>query len=209
MASPVKSRFLTKVTSVVNVASLFSFFMSNGIWYIEGRSWLYHLNPESGRSLIQPRPVLEQNQLRSRMRPALYSDFARRVLVNAMELTEKERLMLVEKKEQIRKLTGEILDVCEDYAEASRIRKKITGVLSILSTIGSYAKPRSDLNVFSTMAENIFADMSPPCPDFLWKFISGKIEKFCIYVSSIQFDFTRKDVKIALPKIDISLFRAR
>jgi hypothetical protein len=54
-----------------------------------------------------------------------------------MELTETERLMLVKKKEEIQKLTSEILSITENPEEAIRIKKKMTGILSILSTVGS------------------------------------------------------------------------
>lgn len=127
-----------------------------------------------------------------------------------MELTEKERLMLVGNKKEIQKLTSEILGIMDDPEEATKIKRKITNILSILSTIGSYAKPKDDLGVFSTMAESIFADLTDlPTPEFLWLFVVKRIEKFCIYTNSIQFDFTRKDFRIIIPKIDISIFRAR
>jgi hypothetical protein len=127
-----------------------------------------------------------------------------------MELTEKERLMLVENKKEIQKLTSEILGIMDDPEQATKIKRKITNILSILSTIGSYARPKDDLGIFSTMAESIFADLTDsPTPEFLWHFVVKRIGKFCIYTNSIQFDFTRKDLKIIIPKIDISIFRTK
>lgn len=133
--------------------------------------------------------------------------------MSIMELTEKERLMLVENKKEIQKLTSEILGIMDDPEQATKIKRKITNILSILSTIGSYAKSRDyDLSLFSTMAENIFSDISGRYSqdEFFWNtFVNKKIEKFCIYTNSIQFDFTRKDFRVIIPKIDISIFRTR
>ena len=129
-----------------------------------------------------------------------------------MELTEKERLLLVEKKKQIQKLTAEILEIMEDQKQAKRIKKKITNILSILSVIGSYVKSKDyNLRLFSLMAEEIFEELNNQLlkEDLFVHFTVKKIEEFCIYVNSIQFDFTRKDLKIIFPKIDLSIFRAR
>jgi len=59
-----------------------------------------------------------------------------------MELTEKERLMPVEKKKEVQKLTSESFDIKDDPKQTTRMKKKITNILSALSTIGSYVKTR-------------------------------------------------------------------
>jgi len=60
-----------------------------------------------------------------------------------MELTETERLMLVGKKEEIRESTEEIIELsCDLKKNVIEIKKKITGILSLLSTIASYSKPK-------------------------------------------------------------------
>ena len=108
-----------------------------------------------------------------------------------MELTEKERLMLVGKKEEIRKLTEEILDLSVDQVKNElEIKKRITGIFSLISTIASYAKPKDyDFNRLNLMAYTAnHAHFS-----FL-------LEAFCDNVNSITFDFTKKGLKITLPK---------
>jgi len=68
-----------------------------------------------------------------------------------MELTEKERLMLVKKKEQIQKLTSEILDTFEKITNLDQmveIKKKINHIISILSIIGIYTKPKINLEYY-------------------------------------------------------------
>ena len=58
-----------------------------------------------------------------------------------MEPTENERLMLVDKKDEIRNLTAEIMETMNEPGQVTNIKSKITDILSILSTIRSYAKP--------------------------------------------------------------------
>jgi hypothetical protein len=120
-----------------------------------------------------------------------------------MELTETERLMLVEKKEEIRNLTAEIMEIMSEAGQVTNVKSKITDILSILSTVGSYAKLKDyDLSLFTLMAKNIFALMPTAQPDAkIREYLMKRIERFCIYANSIQFDFTRKDLKIIIPKI--------
>jgi len=136
-----------------------------------------------------------------------------------MELTGKERLMLVKKKEEIQKLTSEILDAFEatnNLTQMTEIKKKLLHVLSILSTIGSYAKPKTDLTLYESMVDLIFyklyllENLERKCgkSDLSWKNAIGiNIEEFCIYANSIRFEFTKKGIKIHIPKIEFSIFK--
>lgn len=75
------------------------------------------------------------------------------MLVLVVELTEKERLMLVQKKEEIRKLTTEILDIIQYPKKQSEVKKKMTSILSLLSTIASYSDSKNyNLDAFTQMA---------------------------------------------------------
>jgi len=133
-----------------------------------------------------------------------------------MELTEKERLMLVEKKDQIRKLTSEILDTFEkvtNFDQMVEIKKKINHIISILYILGSYAKPKMNLKYYESSAKLIFYKLyllericrsKPNCD---WKnAIRENIEEFCIDANAIQFKFTKSGIKI-IPKIDFSIFK--
>ena len=117
-----------------------------------------------------------------------------------MELTEAERLMLVGKKDEIRKLTEEILELAPNPQQNEiELKKKVTGVINLLSTIASYSKCKNaDLERITYMA-NMLSYLGM---DFLYEY-------FCNEVNSIRFDFTRKDLKIIIPKIDVSIFRNR
>jgi hypothetical protein len=125
-----------------------------------------------------------------------------------MELTEKERLMLVEKKAEIRKLTEHIFDLTVDL-EKNRveIKKKVSGILSLLSVIISYTNSKNNLVLpLIAFAQQIFYLIdSKPC---LCKTTTSELEFFCNTVNSIRFNFTKKDLKINIPKVDISIFKS-
>jgi hypothetical protein len=132
-----------------------------------------------------------------------------------MEITEKERLMLVKKQEEICGLTLRILDMACDPKNLLEIKKNITIILSLLNTIASYSDvKKKNLDVFTTWANLIFyrfylvskcdADLKDPHG---WRksIVSGNrgLEEFCNAVNSINFDFTKRGLKITLPKITL------
>lgn len=101
--------------------------------------------------------------------------------------------MLVGKKEEIRKLTKEILDLSKDQVKNElEIKKRITGIFSLISTIASYAKPNDDLERL-----NLMAQVAISCK-FDWL-----LEVFCNTFNSITFDFTKKGLKIFCPRTSI------
>ena len=122
-----------------------------------------------------------------------------------MELSEQERRMLTEKKDEIRKLTEEIIDLEIDTKKnASEIKKKVTGILSLISIIASYSKSKNyDLEAINDMGKLMFLQLNRRYPPLATLFL----ELFCNTVNAIQFDFTKRDVKINIPKIDVSIFR--
>ena len=136
----------------------------------------------------------------------LYLHSSKKTSVLVMELTEKERLMLVEKKEEIRKLTMEILDMLNDpekEIESKEIKKRITSILSLLSTIASYSKSKNyDLNRLTNAANIICVGL-----DLSKEVLIPAIEVFCNIVNSVRFDFTKSGIKIHIPKIDFSIFK--
>jgi len=123
-----------------------------------------------------------------------------------MELTEKERLMLVEKKEEILKLTKEILDVMKDPKQALEVKKKMTSILSIISTIASYSDSKNyNLDVLEQLTTMTFLQMD--LMGEYWISLSPWIEKFCNIVNNTRFNFTKRDIRIRIPKIDLSIFK--
>lgn len=135
-----------------------------------------------------------------------------------MELTEKERLMLVGKKEEIRRLTEEIIELVNNHKNSLEIKKKITAVQSLLSDIASYANSKNYrldgftefANILFTMLQNVpeevFSETKRIDPN-IWNYVVLGVGKYCNYANSVRFNFTKRDVKIHLPKIDLSIFR--
>lgn len=130
-----------------------------------------------------------------------------------MEITEKERLMLVKKKEMICGLTLKILDMAHDPQNSLEIKKNVTTILSELNTIASYSDvKKKNLDVFTAWADLIFyrfylasmypADSTDDQGGWCGYIVcgEGKLEEFCNAVNSIRFDFTKKGFKIVLPK---------
>ncbi len=126
-----------------------------------------------------------------------------------MEITEKERLMLVEKKDEIRKICLEMNDIIEDESmefkeKKNRIKKDMTRIISILSVIGSYAKVKDDdFQRFQKIARYI-SDISN-----LGYIPKPAIEIFCNATNGIRFDFnaSKRNVIIIFPNVDFSLFK--
>lgn len=123
--------------------------------------------------------------------------------------------MLNEKREEIRKLTLEILDMMDKPQQALEIKKKITSILSLINSIASYSNAKNyDVNRFTDVADSIFelineyvAD-SGEWSDSYWSIgVKVGLEKFCNYANSIRFDFTKRDFKIHIPKIEITIFK--
>ena len=123
-----------------------------------------------------------------------------------MELTECERLMLVEIKKEILELTLEIFDIVKDKEKKIDVKKKLTTILSKISIISSYAKPKNvKLKPIFDIATILFIQIDGMGE--LWTSYSPLIEMFCNIVNHIQYDFTKRDITIKIPKIDLSIFK--
>jgi len=107
-----------------------------------------------------------------------------------MELSETERLMLVQKKEKIFQITSALLTGTNSKSEKI---SKMNEILSLLSTIESYAKPDRDLFIFQDHVNKVTALMETGVDTRLL------ISIFCTGVNSIKFDFTKKGLKISIP----------
>ena len=119
-----------------------------------------------------------------------------------MEITEKERLMLVRKKGEIRRLTEEILENIPTNGENSiQIRKKVTGILSLISTIESYSNSKNyGVDRMREMANFIFSQLDLTC----YVVADVALQIFCNTVNSIRFNFAHKGLKVHFPKISLN-----
>lgn len=120
-----------------------------------------------------------------------------------MELTEKERLLLIEKKDEIRKVTEEILECYDDPSRWGEINKKLNHILSLLSTLGSFSKSDRDLDKFTRAALFICSFGGR----YGYQPFRVHIEAFCVAANSVQFEFTKGGIKLHIPKIDLNMFK--
>jgi len=101
--------------------------------------------------------------------------------------------MLVKKKEEIFQVTAEIMHLYEKGDEITAIQNKMNQILSLLSTIESFATPDRDLSNFTRLVAQISLDLEIGFDSTLL------IPFFCTTVNSIKFDFTKKRLKISIP----------
>jgi len=107
-----------------------------------------------------------------------------------MELSENERIMLVKKKEEIFKITSDL--VKGELTKSEKI-SKINEIISLLSIIESYAEPDRDLSVFPRFAIHITSWLEVGMD------ASILIDIFCTAANSIKFDFTKRRFLISIP----------
>jgi hypothetical protein len=81
-----------------------------------------------------------------------------------MEITEKERLMLVNYQKLICGSTMELLDLTNSIEKNKlEIKKKVSMILSLLSTISSYSNIKNcNIDGFREVANELFKDFSFP-----------------------------------------------
>jgi len=78
-----------------------------------------------------------------------------------MEITEKERRDLVKKKEEIFRLTREILEIEDDREKVLEIKKRVTEILSLITTIAMFAEASErDKKFLERVAALLFMDMN-------------------------------------------------
>lgn len=127
--------------------------------------------------------------------------------IKTMEMTETERLMLVKKKETICGATLIILELANDPKNSLEIKKNFQYVLEGLSTIASYSNVKQkNLDLLKAWADLIFSkiNLAESYNRDNWnKIVAHDLGKFCNTVNSIRFDFTKRDLKITLPKITL------
>jgi hypothetical protein len=143
-----------------------------------------------------------------------------------MQITETERLMLIKKKEEICGATLQIHRLESDPKNSLTIKENIQIILSLLSSIGSYADIKNkelsevcnmairiqdrinnhhwllakkyEKNEQSSTARGLLSEMDI---EGQWNLRIKDLEYFCSVVNSIDFKFQeKKGLKIILPK---------
>ena len=125
----------------------------------------------------------------------------------SLELTETERLMLVGKKEELRKLTEEIIQLTEEIeTNKIAIKMKIQGILSLISTLSSYTNSKPNMQPFVQMSIYISHLLESKTP--FQGTIRTFLNIFCSSANAMTFSFNKNGLTIVVPKIDLSLFKA-
>jgi hypothetical protein len=124
-----------------------------------------------------------------------------------MQTTESERLLLIQKKEEVCQLSQEILDIIhqektngEDVIE---VKKKMVQVLSLLHILASYGSPGRDLNELTKLVLRFYQFQSKARDDIVLGVPIGEL--FCITVNSIEFSYSwiPTIIKSPVPPFDI------
>ncbi len=122
-----------------------------------------------------------------------------------MEITETERLELVRNQQSICGATMKILEVHEDPKNISQIKQHFSIILQLLNTNASYCDAKNcNLNQYTESVNALFDLMSREKEMKMWILSPKAIERLCNYANTIRFDFTKKDLKITLPKINLN-----
>jgi hypothetical protein len=106
-----------------------------------------------------------------------------------MQTTEPERLLVIEKKEDVCRLSLEILDILHrdktDGDDVIEVEKKMVQVLSLLHVLASYGSPSRDLDAIMRLVLRFFSVQSRDKDGFIQGVSIGEL--FCITVNSIEF----------------------
>lgn len=103
-------------------------------------------------------------------------------------------------------MTEDIIELTVDLKKNGvEIKKKVTGILSLFSVIASYTNSKNQYTLpLIAVSQHIFylIDLG-----IYQETATTELEIFCNTVNSITFNFTKKDLKINIQKIDLSLFK--
>lgn len=114
--------------------------------------------------------------------------------------------MISKKREEIKSLTSEIMELENDPKNVVKIKQNVQ---SILNAVASCSNSKSnDLKLVTLCAELVFLNMrmceeNRDCWDVL---VVHELEDFCINANAwnpIEFDFSKKGLKIDLKNINI------
>jgi hypothetical protein len=124
-----------------------------------------------------------------------------------MQTTESERLLLIQKKEEVCQLSLEILDIIHQEKTNGQdvidVKKKMVKILSLLHILASYGSPSRDLDELMKLVVRFFAFQSKARDDVVLGVPIGEL--FCLTVNSIEFSYSwfPTIIKSPIPPFDI------
>jgi len=126
--------------------------------------------------------------------------------MKSMEISEIERIKLMDKKDEIRQLSAEIIECLNTEPDIILIKKNMNAILNLLSTIASYGKSSHNINIVTNSASYLFVKMNRANRKNQWYLASLFIEPWVNMVNSIEFNFWKKGINIKLPDFE-SIFK--
>ena len=124
-----------------------------------------------------------------------------------MQTTESERLLLIQKKEEVCQISQEILDIIHQETtngdDVIEVKKKMVQILSLLHMLASYGSPSRDLNELTKLVVRFYQFQSKARDDIVLGVPLGEL--FCITVNSIEFSYGwfPTIIKAPIPPFDI------
>jgi hypothetical protein len=124
-----------------------------------------------------------------------------------MQTTESERLVLIQKKEEVCQLSLEILDIIHQEKTNGQdvidVKKKMIKILSLLHILASYGWPSRDLDELMKLVVRFYSFQSKARDDIVLGIPIGEL--FCLTVNSIEFSYGwfPPIIKSPIPPYDI------
>lgn len=124
-----------------------------------------------------------------------------------MQTTESERLLLIQKKEEVCQLSLEILDIIHQEkttgGDVIEVKKRMVQILSLLHILASYGSPSRDLDELMKLVVRFYLFQSKARDDIVLGIPIGEL--FCIAVNSIEFSYGLFPtiIKSQIPPFDI------
>jgi hypothetical protein len=124
-----------------------------------------------------------------------------------MQTTESERLLLIEKKEEVCRLSLEILEIIHQEKttgdDVIEVKKRMVQILSQLHILASYGSPSRDLDDVMKLVVRFYSFQSKARDDIVLGVPIGEL--FCITVNSIEFSYgwLPTIIKSPVPPFDI------
>jgi len=124
-----------------------------------------------------------------------------------MQTSESERLLLIEKKEEVCRLSLEILDIIHQERttgdDVIEVKKRMVQILSLVHMLASYGSPSRDLDELMKLVVRFYQFQSKARDDIVLGVPIGEL--FCITVNSIEFSYGwfPTIIKSQIPPFDI------
>ena len=112
-----------------------------------------------------------------------------------MEISETERLQILQEKEKIKVISNEIFDIHHDLTNKTEILKRMSQILNHLSSIANYTGSTYDVN---NLRRDIYDIEDLWNSDGCENRVRNKIRDFCNDANSITFDFTKSEKKLTI-----------